>query len=203
MIGFLKPKTLDGAQVFFEKMAVLPQNDFISAFDNTGDSDYWPRNLQSLTFSNSASMCSPINQMLGYVNHLLSVMCTQDYFHNSVEPYEQIDSEEFIESGQFSLFCKNGRYIRKKCIQWQEEIEKCEVLRRDELKEELERDTPNLYALLVDLDHIINGKYANVSLEAIREIAHALLNCACSALYQLQGIDVMRIIQYHAISNCC
>ena len=54
-------KTVDGAQLFFEKMAILSTNDLISAFDVTGDSDNWPRNLRSLTFSNSASLCTPVN----------------------------------------------------------------------------------------------------------------------------------------------
>ena len=158
-------KTVDGAQLFFEKMAILSTNDLISAFDVSGDSDNWPRNLRSLTFSNSASLCTPVNQMLGYVDHLLSVLHFQDYFHNSEEPYEQVESEEFIESGKFAQFCKDGRYIRKQCIQWQEKIEGCEWSSRNEFKDELENEIPNLYARVVDLDHIINGKYAKFSLE--------------------------------------
>lgn len=50
------------------------------------------------------------------------------------------DAEEFIQSGKCSSDI-------------------------NELKDDFELDTQNLYARLVDLDHIINGKYASFSLE--------------------------------------
>lgn len=159
-------KTVDGAQFFFEKMAVLDKNDLMTAFDNTGDSGDWPRSLHSLTFSTASSMCRPMYQLLGFVDHLLSVMSTHDYFHSPVEPYEQIDSDEFIQSGKFAEFLQKGRSIRKSCIEWRDKIENCQGSSDiNELKEDFELDTQNLYARLEDLDHIINGKYASFSLE--------------------------------------